>query len=79
MTEKPKIRNKSNKIIQHLVKTGKLSHGGLPHYGGKQTIYQSGKTDKWEGNINLFELGEILFDMTDDEVEKLVDNIKTYW
>jgi hypothetical protein len=66
---------KSNKIIQYLVKVGKIEPKGLPHFGGKQFIYKSGNTTDWEGNINIMKLGEIIYDMTDEDIELFFKSI----
>ena len=67
---------KSNKIIQYLVNTGKIEPKGLPHFGGKQHVYKSGNTEGWEGNVNILKLGEIIYDMSDEDIELLLKFIR---
>ena len=66
------IMEKSNKIIQYLVKTGKIEATGLPHFGGKQYIYKSVDNSGLEGNINIMKLGEVIYDMTDEDIQLLL-------
>ena len=64
----------SNKIIQHLVKTGKIKPTGLAHFGGKQYFYIPDEGEykgRFNGNINLEELGKIITWMTDEEIENI--------
>lgn len=62
---------KSNKIIDYLIKTNRLPKPkGLPHFGGRQYVYSSGK-EKFEGNIDCKKLGELLTYMTDEEIETI--------
>jgi len=65
-----------NKIIRNLVNSGKLSPRGLPHFGGKQYQYRD-KKDKFIGNINLEKLGELVYDLTDEELNKIINEKTT--
>ena len=70
----------SNKIIQHLVKTGKIKPEGLEHFGGKQYFYIPDEVEykgRFNGNF-LPEDREIIAKtiiwMTDEEIENIMNN-----
>lgn len=63
---------KSNKIIQWLVKEGKLEPKGLPHHGGEHYVYEN-ENDEWGGNIRLEKLGKAIYDLTDDEIDNILN------
>jgi hypothetical protein len=56
-----------NKLIHYLVKVGKIIPVGTPHYGGQQITYLT-EEKKWGGNLNLTNIGEVIYNMTDDEL-----------
>jgi hypothetical protein len=65
----------SNKIIQHLVKTGKINPTGLVHFGGKQYFYIADEGEykgRFSGNIDREELGKIITWMTNEEIESIM-------
>jgi hypothetical protein len=66
-----KVMKHPNKLIHYLVKVGKLTPVGTPHYGGQQIIYLT-EDKKWGGNLNLTNIGEIIYYMTDDEIMDFV-------
>ena len=70
----------SNKIIQHLVKTGKFNLKGLPHFGGKQYFYVPDEGEykgRFNGNFlpeDREELAKIIIWMTDEEIDNIMNN-----
>ena len=70
----------SNKIIQHLVKTGKIKPGGLQHFGGKQYYYipdEGEYAGRFNGNFHpddRDEIGKIITWMTDEEIQNIINN-----
>ena len=65
----------SNKIIQHLVETGKIKPTGLAHFGGKQYFHIT-DDGHFGGNINCEELGKIITWMTDEEIELILIKLR---
>ena len=70
-----KIMKHPNKLIHYLVKVGKLIPFGTPHYGGQQITYLT-EEKKWGGNLNLKDIGEVIYFMTDDEVMEFVKDMR---
>jgi len=70
----------SNKLIQHLVKTGKMKPIGLQHFGGKQYFYIPDECEykgRFNGNFHIEdyeELAKTLIWMTNEEIENIMNN-----
>lgn len=56
----------TNILLQKLINNSKLIPKGLPHYGGKQ--YSHWDNNNFIGNINTTHLGELIYDLTNEEI-----------
>jgi predicted transcriptional regulator len=65
----------SNKLLQYLVQTNKIEAKGLPHYGGKQYVYMK-ENSKWGGNVDLFQIGDAVYNLKDEEIEEFFKFLK---
>ena len=70
--EENKMRKNNNILITKLGVLVPVNRGGLPHFGGKQYFHVNEKGD-FNGNLNLEELGKCIFNLSDEDLKKLID------
>jgi hypothetical protein len=64
-----------NKLIHYLVSVGKIVPVGSPNYASQQITYLT-EDKKWGGNLNLTNIGEVIYYMTDEEIMSFVKSMR---